>query len=73
MNNEHQFARLSNASLTNGSLAALWRPSGGPLTAQVLHVWWFFLFMRMAYRLVVGSSAHSAAREEYEGDSDKED
>ena len=38
---------------------------------QCLHCWWFFLFVRIAYRLLAGG-AHEAANEEYEGGSDDE-
>lgn len=41
---------------------------------QAMHVWWFYLFLRMAYRLIaVQEDAHTAAREEYEGSSDGSD
>jgi len=36
----------------------------------VLHVWWYFLMLRIGYKLVMGINAHQAGREEYEGDSD---
>jgi ceramide synthetase len=39
---------------------------------QILHVWWFLLFIRMAYRLLTQSTKE--AQEEYDSDaSDKED
>jgi hypothetical protein len=38
----------------------------------VLHIWWYFLFCRILYRLVTSESAHDAGREEYEGDSHSE-
>jgi len=39
-----------------------------------MHWWWFYLFLRIGYRLVTAKSAHGAAREEYEGgSSDEED
>jgi len=37
-----------------------------------MHIWWFYLFLRIGYRLVTAKSAHGAAREEYEGPSDGE-
>jgi len=38
-----------------------------------MHVWWYFLFLRIAWRLFTQHSAHAAGREEYEGSSDEED
>lgn len=38
---------------------------------QCLHVWWFFLMLRILYKLAT-ASAREASREEYEGDSDDE-
>eukprot|EP00040_Diaphanoeca_grandis_P021463 m.114403 g.114403 ORF g.114403 m.114403 type:complete len:378 (-) comp28346_c1_seq1:401-1534(-) len=35
----------------------------------VMHVFWFMLFLRMLYRMIV-TSAHEAGASEYEGDSD---
>ena len=39
---------------------------------QCMHVWWFYLFLRIAYRLLSAENAHDAGREEYEGSSDSE-
>jgi ceramide synthetase len=36
----------------------------------VMHVWWFFLILRIAYRLIVGEKATDIAKDEYEGTSD---
>eukprot|EP00038_Savillea_parva_P018067 m.22362 g.22362 ORF g.22362 m.22362 type:complete len:367 (+) comp3976_c0_seq2:2-1102(+) len=38
----------------------------------VLHIWWYFLFLRILYRLLTAESAHDAGREEYEGSSNSE-
>jgi ceramide synthetase len=38
----------------------------------VLHVYWFFLFLRIGVRILATGSGHQAGREEYEGDSDDE-
>jgi len=35
---------------------------------QVLHIFWFFLFLRIAYRLVM-EGGHKAGAKEYEGES----
>ena len=37
-----------------------------------MHVWWYYLFLRIAYRLLSAENAHDAGREEYEGSSDSE-
>ena len=37
-----------------------------------MHIYWFFLFVRIGVRLIVTGSGHQAGREEYEGDSDDE-
>ena len=38
-----------------------------------MHIWWTFLFLRLAYKLIFSSEGgHQAGREEYEGDSDIE-
>lgn len=34
-----------------------------------LHAWWFFLLVRMAYRLAVADSVKTVSQEEYEGNS----
>ncbi|KAJ1627217.1 hypothetical protein T492DRAFT_877151 [Pavlovales sp. CCMP2436] len=37
----------------------------------LMHVYWFFLLLRIAYNLIVlPAKAHKSANEEYEGDSD---
>lgn len=41
-------------------------------TLLALHVWWYFLMLRIGYKIVMGSGAHQAGREEYEGDSDSD-
>jgi ceramide synthetase len=40
---------------------------------QCLHAWWFYLFLRIAYKIVASAeNPHDAGREEYEGSSDSE-
>lgn len=39
---------------------------------QCMHIWWFYLFLRIAYKLSNNSNAHDAGREEYEGTSASE-
>lgn len=40
----------------------------------VMHVFWFYLILRIAYKLIKGTKAHEAGADEYEGDSsDSED
>ena len=39
---------------------------------QAMHVWWYYLFLRITYRLLSAENAHDAGREEYEGSSDSE-
>jgi ceramide synthetase len=34
----------------------------------ILHIWWLFLILRIAYKLLAGSNAHDIGKEEYEGD-----
>ncbi len=38
----------------------------------MLHFYWFFLFLRIIYKIVAGSGAHHAGSEEYEGSSGSE-
>jgi hypothetical protein len=41
------------------------------LALCMMHVWWLYLLLRIAYKLVASpSNAHDATRDEYEGDSD---
>lgn len=50
--------------------------TGGTIALSLLvmlHVYWFYLFLRLAWRLINKEDAHKVGREEYEGDSDKED
>lgn len=36
-----------------------------------MHVWWLYLLLRIAYKLVAApGKGHDAGRDEYEGDSD---
>lgn len=37
-----------------------------------LHCWWFYLLLRIAYRLFSKTTAHEIAREEYEGASESD-
>jgi len=64
--------------------SSLYEHNGCPIDCRIMrsflflllamHIWWFYLFIRIGYRLVTAKSAHSAAREEYEGgSSDEED
>ena len=39
----------------------------------VLHVYWFYLFVKVGYRLITAVSAHEAGDEVYEGDSDDDE
>jgi TLC domain len=41
------------------------------LTLQALHIYWFYLFAMIGYRILT-ESAREASRQEYEGDSDDE-
>lgn len=41
------------------------------VSLQVMHCWWYYLFLKILYRLTLGSSGHDAGRE-YEGSSDSE-
>jgi len=41
------------------------------VTLFLLHCWWFYLFLKLAQRLLT-QSAHAAGQAEYEGDSDGE-
>lgn len=38
----------------------------------LMHIWWYFLFFRILYRLFAGQSGHEAGGAEYEGSSDSE-
>jgi ceramide synthetase len=38
----------------------------------LMHIWWYFLFFRILYRLLVGQDGHKAGAAEYEGSSDSE-
>lgn len=37
-----------------------------------LHCWWFFLILRIGFRMICAESGHSAAAAEYEGSSDSD-
>ena len=37
----------------------------------VLHVWWFYLILRIAYKLIMGIKAADIADDEYEGGAKK--
>eukprot|EP00301_Raphidiophrys_heterophryoidea_P009171 c13511_g1_i1.p1 GENE.c13511_g1_i1~~c13511_g1_i1.p1 ORF type:complete len:381 (+),score=55.77 c13511_g1_i1:77-1144(+) len=37
-----------------------------------MHYYWYYLFLKITYRLIQGTSAHSAGAKDYEGDSDDE-
>ena len=41
-------------------IAGLW-------TLQFMHIWWTFLFLRIAYKIIKYGDAHEAGDEEYEG------
>jgi len=44
------------------------------LALCLMHCWWLYLLLRIAYKLVLApGKGHDAGREEYEGDSDDED
>lgn len=60
-------------STNNFQLAGLYLMDSFLTFLVVLHIWWYFLFCRILYRLVTAESAHDAGREEYEGDSHSED
>merc|ERR1712032_1092146 len=38
----------------------------------LMHIWWYYLFLRIAYRMLAGQGTHNAGRQEYEGSSDSE-
>jgi len=41
------------------------------LALCLMHVYWFYLLLRIAYKLIAApGKAHKSANEEYEGDSD---
>lgn len=44
------------------------------LALCVMHVWWLYLLLRIAYKLVAApeKEGHEAGRDEYEGDSEDE-
>ena len=42
------------------------------LILQTLHVWWTYILLRIAFKLLLGDSGHNAGRAAYEGDSDAE-
>jgi len=37
-----------------------------------MHIWWFFLFLRLAYKLLSKAPTHQVGAEEYEGSSDSD-
>lgn len=44
------------------------------LALCLMHVWWLYLLLRIAYKLIFApGKGHEAGRDEYEGDSDDED
>jgi hypothetical protein len=45
----------------------------GLLALQAMHLLWFWLLIRIGYKLLTAENAHSAGAEEYEGTSDSED
>jgi ceramide synthetase len=38
----------------------------------LMHTWWYYLFLRILYRLLAGQAGHEAGGKEYEGSSDSE-
>jgi len=51
----------------------LWIPTNGMLFVLLcLHVWWFFLFLRLGYYVVIGDP-HGGGEKEYEGHSSGSD
>lgn len=58
---------------TPAMLSLRWVQGNGMLwILQVLHVWWTYILLRIAFKLLLGSSGHKAGAAEYEGDSDAE-
>ena len=43
------------------------------MALQAMHVLWFYLLCRIAYKLVTATNAHQAGQQEYEGTSDSDD
>lgn len=61
--------RVLKSAFYEGQLASFWAPSCVLLSVlQVLHVFWFYLMLRIAYKVIYGS-IHEAGAEYYEGTS----
>eukprot|EP00656_Telonema_subtile_P024381 TRINITY_DN2652_c0_g1_i9.p1 TRINITY_DN2652_c0_g1~~TRINITY_DN2652_c0_g1_i9.p1 ORF type:complete len:283 (-),score=75.52 TRINITY_DN2652_c0_g1_i9:198-1046(-) len=39
-------------------------------TLQLMHVWWYFLFLRILKGIITEGNSHEAGRQQYEGDDD---
>ena len=37
----------------------------------LMHIWWYFLFLRILRKIVTSGSSHEAGRQEYEGDDEQ--
>jgi hypothetical protein len=56
--------------LNNGGIWAVWPGVCCLFILMILHLYWFFLFLRIFYKLVSGEEGHDAGRTVYEGASD---
>ena len=61
--------------LSSRCLQHYWKSSALLLALQVMHILWFYMFLRILMKLLfpdAGATAHDAGREVYEGGSDDE-
>jgi hypothetical protein len=66
--NEHNGDFLKNP---NPSNMPFWNLANVFLTLLlVLHIWWFYLMIRIALKLISGADPHDVGKEEYEGEDD---